>query len=220
MACCKPGLLLRTHMACCRSGLLFSHTYMWPVADPLFFVHSHAHMACCKSGLLLDLTLNPPPTPPPPPPNTQKNHTPKTHNTTHTHTHGLLQIQIPAAEQPDEAAAAEHKRKGDIAFVGKQYEQALQAYNQCLKHSTSNHVVWANRSAVLLRLDKHQAALEDARRARTLEETYTKVCMLNNLESGILVSSGHTRCSGYGCVLKHVSPNMQSPVQTCREQSN
>lgn len=87
----------------------------------------------------------------------------------------ILQIQIPAPEQPDEAAAAEFKRKGDVAFVAKQYGEALQAYNQCLKHSTSNHVVWANRSAVLLRLNKHQAALEDARRARTLDETYTKV---------------------------------------------
>lgn len=86
-----------------------------------------------------------------------------------------LQIQIPAPEQPDESAAAEYKRKGDVAFVAKRHQEALQAYNQCLKHSTSNHVVWANRSAVLLRLNKHQAALQDARMARTLDETYTKV---------------------------------------------
>lgn len=138
----------------------------------------------------------------------------------HTHTHALLQIQIPAAEQPDEAAAAEHKRKGDIAFVAKQYEQALQAYNLCLKHSTNNHVVWANRSAVLLRLDKHQAALEDARRARTLEETYTKVCILNNLELGILVSSGHIRCFRIWLCTEVRRPNMQGPVQACRERSN
>ncbi len=82
---------------------------------------------------------------------------------------------IPDPEEPDEAAAADHKRKGDIAFVGKHYQEALKAYSQALRHQTSNHVVWANRSAVYLRLNKPQAALEDARRARTLDESYTKV---------------------------------------------
>ncbi len=83
---------------------------------------------------------------------------------------------IPDPERPDEAAAADHKRKGDIAFVGKRYQEALNAYSQSLRHKTSNHVVWANRSAVYLRLKKPQNALEDARRARTLDESYTKVC--------------------------------------------
>ena len=82
---------------------------------------------------------------------------------------------IPDPEEPDDAAAAEQKRKGDVAFVGKRYPEALQAYSQSLRHKTSNHVVWANRSAVHLRLNKAQAALDDARRARTLDETYTKV---------------------------------------------
>lgn len=86
-----------------------------------------------------------------------------------------LQVRLPDAEDPDDGAAAEQKRKGDIAFVGKRYQEALQAYSQSLRHSTSNHVVWANRSAVYLRLHNPQAALDDARRARTLDETYTKV---------------------------------------------
>lgn len=89
--------------------------------------------------------------------------------------HVMMQMGIPAPEEPDEAAAADHKRKGDIAFVGKRYQEALQAYSQSLRHKTSNHVVWANRSAVYLRLNKPQAALKDARRARTLDESYTKV---------------------------------------------
>ena len=83
---------------------------------------------------------------------------------------------IPDPEEPDEAAASDHKRKGDIAFVGNRYQEALDAYSQSLRHKTSNHVVWANRSAVYLRLKKPQDALEDARRARTLDESYTKVC--------------------------------------------
>ncbi len=88
----------------------------------------------------------------------------------------MLQMGIPDPEEPDEAAAADHKRKGDIAFVGKRYQEALNAYSQSLRHNTSNHVVWANRSAVYLRLGKPHDALEDARRARTLDESYTKVC--------------------------------------------
>lgn len=87
-----------------------------------------------------------------------------------------LQVSIPDAEEPDDAAADEHKREGDIAFVGKRYQEALQAYSQALRHKTSNHVVWANRSAVYLRLNQPQAALDDARHARTLDESYTKVC--------------------------------------------
>lgn len=83
---------------------------------------------------------------------------------------------IPDPEEPDEAAAADHKRKGDVAFVGKRYQEALNAYSQSLRHKTSNHIVWANRSAVYLRLEKPQDALQDARRARTLDESYTKVC--------------------------------------------
>ena len=86
-----------------------------------------------------------------------------------------MQICVPDPEEPDEGGAAEQKRRGDIAFVGKQYPEALQAYTLSLRHATSNHVVWANRSAVYLRLNKPQAALEDARRARTLDATYTKV---------------------------------------------
>ena len=54
-----------------------------------------------------------------------------------------MQMGIPDPEEPDEAAAADHKRKGDIAFVGKRYQEALQSYSQSLRHKTSNHVVWA-----------------------------------------------------------------------------
>ena len=96
----------------------------------------------------------------------------------------MLQIRVPDAEDPNDAAAADHKRKGDVAFVAKRYQEALQAYSQSLRHKTSNVVVWANRSAVYLRLKNPLAALEDARRARTLDETYTKVTTANNSKEG------------------------------------
>ena len=87
-----------------------------------------------------------------------------------------LQVEVPEPEEPDSAAAAEFKRKGDVAFVGKSYMEALLAYTQSLKHETSSPVVWANRSATLLNLSQAQKALEDARIARTIDATYTKVC--------------------------------------------
>ena len=105
------------------------------------------------------------------------------HNYKGNHVCKHVQIGVPDPEEPDEGAAAEQKRKGDIAFVGKRYQEALQAYTQSLRHKTSNHVVWANRSAVYLRLNKAQAALEDARRARTLDETYTKVVCVKNVRA-------------------------------------
>lgn len=38
-----------------------------------------------------------------------------------------------------------------------------------------NPVVWANRAACFLRLDKHEKALQDAQVARTLDPNYVKV---------------------------------------------
>lgn len=100
----------------------------------------------------------------------------------------ILQVRVPDAEDPDDAAAAEQKRKGDVAFVGKRYQEALQAYSQSLRHNTSNHVVWANRSAVYLRLNDPQAALDDARRARTLDESYTKVIVIKEEHVAVRLS--------------------------------
>jgi hypothetical protein len=38
-----------------------------------------------------------------------------------------------------------------------------------------NAVVWGNRSACFLRLDKHEKALQDAQIARALDPSYVKV---------------------------------------------
>lgn len=53
-------------------------------------------------------------------------------------------------------------------------EGAREHYTASLRHETRNHLVWANRSAAHLRLERHQDALDDARKARVLEPGYAK----------------------------------------------
>ncbi len=77
--------------------------------------------------------------------------------------------------EPDEGAAAAAKRRGDEAFVAADYPEAVAAYTRALRHDTSSHALWANRSAASLRMGDHEAALADARIARTVNPAFTKV---------------------------------------------
>ena len=83
-------------------------------------------------------------------------------------------MEIPSAPEPDEGAAAEHKRAGDQAFVHKRYEDAVAAYTRSLQHATGNPLVWANRSVAHLRVNSPAEAFQDARRSRTLDPQYFK----------------------------------------------
>ncbi|KAK9862761.1 hypothetical protein WJX84_006149 [Apatococcus fuscideae] len=84
------------------------------------------------------------------------------------------EISVPAAEDPDAEQAAHFKRQGDEAFVKKEFQAARDAYSKSIRHSTSDPLVWANRSAACLRLLDHQAAYHDARISRVLRPTYIK----------------------------------------------
>ena len=87
-----------------------------------------------------------------------------------------MQVDIPDAPEPDEAKGSKHKRQGDEAFVKGDFDSAAMAYTQALRHNTSDHIIWANRSAAFLRTGSTEDALQDARRARTLKPEYAKVC--------------------------------------------
>ncbi|KAK9828865.1 hypothetical protein WJX72_002461 [[Myrmecia] bisecta] len=87
---------------------------------------------------------------------------------------GQAEVSIPEPEEPNPDQAAQHKRRGDEAFVAKKFLQAADAYSQALRHDTRSHLIWANRAASNLRLGRNEEALEDARRARTLKPDYTK----------------------------------------------
>ena len=86
-----------------------------------------------------------------------------------------MQVRIPDAPEPDEAKGSKLKRQGDEAFVKGNFDSAAKAYTQALRHNTSDHTIWANRSAAFLRTGAAEDALQDARRARTLKPEYAKV---------------------------------------------
>lgn len=50
-------------------------------------------------------------------------------------------VTVPEPAEPDEALAADCKRKGDEAFVKREYAAAEQHYSASLRHATRNHVV-------------------------------------------------------------------------------
>ncbi|KAK9842223.1 hypothetical protein WJX81_001374 [Elliptochloris bilobata] len=83
-------------------------------------------------------------------------------------------IDVPEAEEPDTDAATAAKRRGDEAFVAAKFPAAVEAYTAALRHETGSHALWANRSAALLRTGENEAALKDARIARTIDPAFTK----------------------------------------------
>jgi tetratricopeptide (TPR) repeat protein len=82
---------------------------------------------------------------------------------------------VPHPEDPDAERAGKLKRSGDEAFVKSDFAAAQELYTGALRHDTSDHALWANRSAASLRLGRFEEALLDARRARTLNPQYAKV---------------------------------------------
>ena len=90
----------------------------------------------------------------------------------------MLQIVVPAPEEYDMEKAKVLKRKGDEAFVKGQFPAAVEHYTGALRHNTSDHALWANRSAAAFRTGAFQGALLDARRARTIDPRYAKVSRL------------------------------------------
>ncbi|MCJ1425632.1 hypothetical protein MMC29_003532 [Sticta canariensis] len=112
-------------------------------------------------------------------------------------------VQLAAASQPDEAAAAHHKRIGDEAFVRKEYSAAVAAYSQALQHCTSDHVLWANRSAALLQLSQLELALKDAQTATALSPRYAKMAMYTSLTMQVIALQAHYRVGcAYAAMLK------------------
>lgn len=86
-----------------------------------------------------------------------------------------LQVEVPAPEEFDAEKAKVLKRAGDEAFVKGAFPAAVEHYSGALRHDTSDHALWANRSAAALRTGAFQDALLDARRARTVNPRHAKV---------------------------------------------
>ena len=55
-------------------------------------------------------------------------------------------------------------------------QTALDVYNDAIRLDPLNHVLFANRSAILLKLDRHSGALADACKSLSINREWPKVC--------------------------------------------
>ena len=73
--------------------------------------------------------------------------------------------------------ALELKEKGNACLKEGKYHEALLHYSHAIKREPRNHLLYSNRSHVLLKLDQYYLALEDARKAIQLEPKWAKVLL-------------------------------------------
>ena len=81
---------------------------------------------------------------------------------------------VPKPENPDDAMAEEYKVKGNALFAQGEWGAALEAYQTALRHKTDSSVLWSNAAAAALKLKQYEAALRDARMARSVDRTAVK----------------------------------------------
>ncbi|KAN0032403.1 hypothetical protein ACTFIV_006297 [Dictyostelium citrinum] len=70
--------------------------------------------------------------------------------------------------------ATEFKNQGNAAFSGKDYNTAVKCFDQAIELDPSNHILYSNRSASLLALNKNEEALQDAKKAVELKPDWSK----------------------------------------------
>ncbi|KAM9987449.1 hypothetical protein ACTFIZ_005181 [Dictyostelium cf. discoideum] len=70
--------------------------------------------------------------------------------------------------------ATEFKNQGNAAFSSKDYNTAVKCFDQAIELDPSNHILYSNRSASLLALDKNEDALTDAKKAIELKPDWSK----------------------------------------------
>lgn len=79
----------------------------------------------------------------------------------------------PGGEENKEAGTA-LKKEGNTAFQAGDLDLALEKYSAAIKAFSTDATFYANRAAVYLRLDRAQDAVEDCRKAVSLDPEYTK----------------------------------------------
>jgi len=91
----------------------------------------------------------------------------------------MTEEEIP--EAPEEAMeidkvalALEKKGEGNKAYVGKDYNKAISLYSEAIELDPLCAAYYANRSAALMMVEKFNKALEDARKAFTLDTQFIK----------------------------------------------
>lgn len=72
------------------------------------------------------------------------------------------------------AEAVELRERGNACLKGGKFHEALLHYSHAIKRDPNNHLLYSNRSHVLLKLDQYYLALEDARKTIQLDPKWPK----------------------------------------------
>jgi tetratricopeptide (TPR) repeat protein len=111
------------------------------------------------------------------------------HDHDYDHGHGPSASLPSPPLSPDAARAAAAARAGDEAFVSGDHAGAVGLYSTSLRHATDDARVWADRAGARLRLgggDDFEAALADARTARTIEPANAKAWLREGIAASAL----------------------------------
>lgn len=80
--------------------------------------------------------------------------------------------ELPAASK---ALFLEKVRQSNAACQGGDYSKAVALYSDALQLDPTNHILYSNRSAALVKMGQFTQALQDATRARELNPKWPKV---------------------------------------------
>ena len=67
------------------------------------------------------------------------------------------------------------KQKGNDAMKANDFETAVKLYGEAITLAPDNHVLYSNRSAAYMKLDRYQDALEDAEKTIEVKKDWAKV---------------------------------------------
>lgn len=86
------------------------------------------------------------------------------------------QQQQPAVvvSEEDKAKAKEIKERGNAQLKAKQYEAALQSYNECISLDGTNAVYYSNRAAANIKLSRFTEAVDDCKKAIAIDPAFAR----------------------------------------------
>ena len=67
------------------------------------------------------------------------------------------------------------KQKGNDAMKANYFESAVDLYSDAIVLNPTNHILYSNRSAAYMKLERYQEALEDAEKTIEIKKDWAKV---------------------------------------------
>ncbi len=70
-------------------------------------------------------------------------------------------------------------RKSNVACQSGDFSSAVSLYSEAIKIDPSNHILYSNRSAALIKLGQFGKALQDANKAKDINPKWSKVSKIS-----------------------------------------